>query len=213
MKTDTLIDLLATGAGAAPRHSSIYYFAPTIVIGILGATALLVAMFGINPALREYLSLAGFWIKFAFAATLLFAGTGVLVRLARPGIALASAGWFAAMPVLVLWALALFVLIDADPSARVHLVLGNSWSSCPANIALLSLPAFVATALTLRRLAPTELRLAGAAAGLASGALGAVVYCLYCPELALPFLGVWYVLGILIPTVVGYFLGPRMLRW
>ena len=47
----------------------------------------------------------------------------------------------------------------------------------------------------------------------AAGATGALVYSLHCLELAAPFLGSWYLLGMLIPTVVGVALGPRVLRW
>lgn len=65
----------------------------------------------------------------------------------------------------------------------------------------------------LRGLAPTRLRLAGAAAGFAAGSLGALVYSLHCPELAAPFLAIWYLLGMLIPTAIGAWLGPRLLRW
>jgi hypothetical protein len=28
-----------------------------------------------------------------------------------------------------------------------------------------------------------------------------------------PFIGVWYLLGMLIPSAVGALLGPRLLRW
>jgi hypothetical protein len=62
-------------------------------------------------------------------------------------------------------------------------------------------------------MAPTRLRIAGAAAGFAAGAAGALVYTLHCPEMAAPFLGIWYVLGMLIPTAVGAALGPSLLRW
>ena len=65
----------------------------------------------------------------------------------------------------------------------------------------------------MRGLAPTRLKLAGAAAGFTSGAVGAVVYCLHCPEMDAPFLGFWYLMGMLIPTAVGALLGPRLLRW
>jgi hypothetical protein len=109
--------------------------------------------------------------------------------------------------------LSLVVLADADPALRWQLVLGNTWRTCPINISLLSLPAFVAGFWVLKRMAPTRLRLAGAACGLAAGGLGALVYGLHCPELAPPFLGVWYVLGMSIPTIVGLALGPRLLRW
>ena len=46
-----------------------------------------------------------------------------------------------------------------------------------------------------------------------AGAIGALVYCLHCPELAPPFLGFWYLLGMLIPAAAGAALGPRLLRW
>jgi hypothetical protein len=49
--------------------------------------------------------------------------------------------------------------------------------------------------------------------GFAAGAMGALVYSVHCPELAAPFLGFWYLLGMLIPTAIGMALGPRLLRW
>ncbi len=103
----------------------------------------------------------------------------------------------------MLWLLAFVALADAAPAERAQLIWGNTWHSCPFNIALLSLPTFIASLWALKQLAPTRLRLAGGASGLAAGALGALVYGLHCPELATPFLGVWYVLGILIPTLDG----------
>jgi hypothetical protein len=33
------------------------------------------------------------------------------------------------------------------------------------------------------------------------------------PELATPFIATWYLLGMLIPTAIGAWLGPRLLRW
>jgi hypothetical protein len=39
------------------------------------------------------------------------------------------------------------------------------------------------------------------------------VYALHCPELAAPFLAVWYVLGMAIPVLVGAALGRWLLRW
>ena len=62
-------------------------------------------------------------------------------------------------------------------------------------------------------MAPTHLRRAGALAGFASGASAALVYALHCPELAAPFIGTWYVLGMLIPTLAGALLGERLFRW
>jgi hypothetical protein len=80
-------------------------------------------------------------------------------------------------------------------------------------IALLSMPLFIAALRVMRGLAPTRLRLAGAAAGFAAGATAALVYCLHCPEMSPVFVGFWYLLGMLIPTALGALIGPRVLAW
>src|SRR5690606_10056653 len=54
---------------------------------------------------------------------------------------------------------------------------------------------------------------AGAAAGVLAGGAGAFAYAFHCPELAAPFLAVWYVLGMAMPVVAGALIGPRLLRW
>ena len=50
-------------------------------------------------------------------------------------------------------------------------------------------------------------------AGLLAGAGGALIYSLHCVEMAAPFIGVWYVLGMSIPAAVGAVIGPSVLRW
>lgn len=102
--------------------------------------------------------------------------------------------------------------MQADAAQHAGLFFGETSDSCPLLIAMLSVPAFVAVVWAMRGLAPTRLRLAGGAAGLLSGAVGALVYCLHCPESAIPFIAFWYPLGMLIPTAVGVPLGPRLLR-
>jgi hypothetical protein len=65
----------------------------------------------------------------------------------------------------------------------------------------------------MKGLSPTRLLLAGAAAGLLAGAIGAAVYALHCPEVEAPFIAIWYVIGMFIPAFFGALLGPRLLRW
>jgi len=104
-------------------------------------------------------------------------------------------------------------LFSGTPEQQMGMLLGSSWKSCPWYIAALASPLFIATFWCLKDLAPTRLALAGAAAGLLSGALSASVYALHCTESTAPFIGIWYVLGIMIPTLIGAVLGPRMMRW
>jgi hypothetical protein len=104
-------------------------------------------------------------------------------------------------------------LSQALPAERSLMFFGATWNSCPLLIALLSAPVFVAVMWAMKGLAPTRLRLSGAAAGLLAGAVGTLIYSLHCPEMAAPFIGFWYLLGMLIPTAAGTLLGPRLLRW
>jgi hypothetical protein len=112
-----------------------------------------------------------------------------------------------------MWILAGAVLLAAPPQKRAHLLFGGTAAVCPFLIALVAAPLFIAFIWVLRDLAPTRLRLAGAAGGFLAGSFGALAYSLHCPELAPPFIGVWYLLGMLIPTAVGALLGPRLLGW
>jgi hypothetical protein len=109
--------------------------------------------------------------------------------------------------------LAALALTDANAAERTALVFGKTWRSCPLLIATLSVPTFVAMAWATKELAPTRLRLCGAAMGLASGGLAAVVYSLHCSEMSAPFIALWYLAGLLVPGAVGMLSGPRLLRW
>lgn len=135
------------------------------------------------------------------------------MRLARPGRRLGHAAEALLVSVGAIWLLALASLLAAAPGGRLALVLGETWAECPLNIAMLSVPAFAAAFWAMRGLAPTRPALAGAFSGLVAGALGALVYCLHCPEMAPPFLGTWYVLGMALPALAGALAGPRLLRW
>ena len=77
----------------------------------------------------------------------------------------------------------------------------------------LVVPWLLLTALAAWVLLRARPALAGACGGLLSAALGALVYALHCPEMQAPFLAVWYVLGMLIPTAAGALIGAKLLRW
>ena len=110
-------------------------------------------------------------------------------------------------------ALAVTEWFGAESDARHALLFGSTWRACPWWIALLSAPLAVALTWAMRGLAPTRLRLAGAAVGFLAGASAALVYCLHCPEMTASFVALWYVAGIALPTAVGTALGPGLLRW
>lgn len=213
MRTDELIGMLARGAQPVDPHAAARRYAAAIGWGGLGAIVLMVTLLGVRPDIARAVWLPMFWVKLAFAASLAAASLALTLRLSRPGARLAWTPAALAAPVAAMWILAAIVLARADPQVRPALFFGHTWTSCPFLIAMLSAPVFAGTLWAMKGLAPTRLRLAGAAAGLLAGTTGAVVYCLHCPELEAPFLGFWYVLGMLIPTAFGALLGPRLLRW
>lgn len=213
MKTEDLISMLASGAGAVEPDVLRRRYALALGWGAFGTTLLMAILLGVRPDIVEAMWLPMFWVKLAFPAMLLAGALLAVLRLSRPGVRLGRAPSIVAAPVLAMWLLAGVALFGAAPGARNELILGQSAASCPFTIALLSVPLFVAALWAMKGLAPTRLTLAGAAFGLLSGAGGALVYALYCPEMAAPFIAIWYLLGMLIPAALGALLGPRLLRW
>ena len=205
--------MLATGGVAVEPNAAARRYLIAPVWGTLGSVILMAMLLGVRPDLEIAVRLPMFWVKLAFVGVLALISCVLALRLARPGSRL---GWLPAMlagPVVAIWVLAVFALTTVNSAEREELLFGSTAASCPFLIAMLSVPVFVAVIWAMQGLAPTRLRLAGAAAGLVSGSLGALVYALHCPELAAPFLGLWYLLGVLIPAGVGALLGPRLLRW
>ena len=213
MKTDDLIALLAADSLPVARRAAPRRIALALLTGLILALAILLLFYGVRPDISQAVHWPMFWAKLMFGVVIALAGFVALQRLARPGVRLGSSWLGLAMPVLLVWAMATFVLAAAPPDMRAALVLGRTWRTCTASIAVISLPVFIAAFLALRSLAPTRPAWAGACAGAMAGGAAAAVYALHCPELDAPFLAVWYVLGITVPTAIGALLGPRLLRW
>jgi hypothetical protein len=213
MRTDELITMLATGAGPVQANVASGRYTTALVFGASGAIVLMVVLLGLRADLEQAIYLPKFWIKFGFVASVAAASLLLALRLSRPGIRLGMGPAGLGAPVLAMWILGAFTLLNADATQRSALFLGDTWAVCPSLIALLSAPVFVAVIWAIKGLAPTRLRLAGGVAGLLSGAIGALVYCLHCPEMEAPFLGFWYLLGMLIPATVGAMSGRLLLRW
>ena len=215
MKTDDLIAMLASGpdVAAAPPPGAGWRAAGTLGAGLLASVALMAMLLGVRPNLEQLALLPDFWIKVGFVVCLSLAAWQVSRRLCVPGAATRALPLLIAMPLLLMWALGAIVVQEAAPEQRADLFWGATWRSCPLLIATLSLPILAAVLRLMRQLAPTRLRLAGAAAGFAAGAMAALVYCLHCPELAASFVGFWYVLGMLVPAAIGAAIGPTVLAW
>jgi hypothetical protein len=213
MRTDQLIDALAAAAGPVDRRAPMRQLLLAAAAGLALAGVLMLALLGLNPALADDAQQTMFWAKLAFIAAAVSAGLLAAHTLARPGAPLARPAWLVAAPFAALWLFAGTALWLTAPGERTAVLMGDTWQACPLNVALLSAPALALALRAMRGLAPTRLRLAGAAAGLLAGAIGALAYTLHCPELTLPFIGAWYVLGMAIPVTVGAAVGTRVLQW
>ena len=213
MKTDEFVAMLARGSAEVAPRAIERRFVMGIGLGVMASSLLLVATLDIRVDLAMAARLPMFWLKLGFAASLMLASLAAAVRLSRPGTPVGRAPAAIATPIAALWLLAVVTLMTATPGQRLALLLGATWTVCPLLIAMLAVPVFVGSMWALAGLAPTRLRMAGAAAGLLSGATAALLYSLHCPEMAAPFLATWYVLGIAIPMVFGALHGPRFLRW
>ena len=165
MNTDQLIAMLATSATPVEPNAAARRYAVAMGWSALGAALLMLVLLGIRSELAHAATSATFWVKLVFMAGLALAGVVAAMRLSRPGVPLGSVPGVLIALVVAMWALAAFQLFNADPALRPELLFGSTWQSCPVWISMLSMPIFIAILWAMKGLAPTRLRLAGAAAG------------------------------------------------
>ncbi|MDB5983133.1 MAG: anti-sigma factor [Pseudomonas sp.] len=213
MKTDDLINLLSTGVAPIDRRLPAKRFGIAVLVGILGACLLVAAVLGVRADLVQVATTPIFWAKIALPLGLMIGALQMVTRLARPGMTGGKGGLWIVAAIAAVTLGGIYIIALAAPDTRVALVLGKTWRVCAINITVLSIPGFIAVFWALRGLAPTRLRLAGACGGLLASSMATLAYCLHCPEMEVPFWGCWYVLGMLVPTLIGAAIGPRWLRW
>jgi hypothetical protein len=213
MKTDTLVEALAKEVRPLPRHA----FGRRLLFGLLGGGTVTVLLIAVILGFRDDLGLAmrgyTFWMKWAYTISLGLAAIVVAGRLARPEPVSLRVFWPIAIPFVLLAFVAAVEMAHVPSGDWLAMWLGKTWKKCPWLVLMLSAPIFTGLLWSFRRMAPTRLRAAGAAAGLAAGAWAATLYCLHCPEVSALFVLTWYTLGIGIAATLGALLGPRLLRW
>ncbi|QFZ83589.1 DUF1109 family protein [Variovorax paradoxus] len=213
MKTDELVALLAANVAPVRPRAATRHLGLALGAGLLVSLAIVVFGYGLRTDLALAVFRPAFWIKLVFLVALGGSGFFITHRLARPGVRAGAPTLGLALPLAALWLAAIAVWLQAAPQERMPLLLGETWKSCVFNILLVSAPLVAAGLMALRTLAPTRPALAGAAVGAMAGGAGAAVYALHCPELALPFLAVWYVAGVGATIAASAWLGARLLRW
>ena len=212
MNTDQLIALLSDDLAPVRRGVVLRWLLAGLAAGLLLAVLDMMMMLKPRPDLVAAMAGGPFWMKISYTAALTILGLVIVQRQARAGADSRIPLYALGAPVVALIVLAA-VQLSAPQADSAALLMGQTWSVCPWLILGLALPVYAGLMLALRRLAPTRLSLAGAAAGLVAGASAATVYGFHCPEVAAPFILVWYTLGIAMAAGLGALAGPHFLRW
>jgi hypothetical protein len=212
MKTDDLINAIAADA-EAPTVPIGWIVLGGAGIGIFATAVLFFSMLPMRPDLQASLSDWHFLMKWAFSLTLLATALIAVTKLADPQ-------WSPTSKMLLLLAapavLAVGVIADlvALPASEwVPTMIGDNALGCIVFVPILSGLPLAAMIIALRRGAPPQPALAGAAAGLVAAGIAATFYATHCMNDSPLFLAAWYMLATAVVTGIGALLGARLLRW
>jgi hypothetical protein len=212
MDTEQLIAHLSERLVPTVGNTVMRLLAVGLVLGVMVAATVLKLMLHLRPDLMIAITSSSFWVKFLYTVALAGLGLRMVERQSRAGADASVPTWLLLAPVLVLACLAVAQL--SAPGADIYeLVMGRTARVCSSLILLLALPIFFFLLWTMRKLAPTRLTPAGAAAGTLAGAASATLYGFHCPENAAPFVLIWYTLGVGVAAAFGAVVGRWALRW
>ncbi len=212
MKTDDLINMLGRNVEPVASQKLRNTLVIALAFGTAAAFCLMLAIFSMPAsASGEHFSLK--LLAPAFTLSLVATGTVFLFRSARPGKTRTGSLFLIGAPFLALLSASIVALVLASPAAWSGTLFGPQWVVCLICIPLFAVAPFVSLIWALRKNAPTNLMQTGAITGLVSGALGATVFAIPHPGGSIPFVFIWYGGPIILCTLLGAILGPRLLRW
>lgn len=212
MKTAELIHALTADNGTramAPGRALAVVLGPAIAI----ALGLNLSILGLRPHLFSLLGDPRVLFKIGLTILLAVLSCRMVLRLATPGAGLRRAAlWLAIVPALLAAGILTELLFVPENLWRQMIISSNA-VFCLTIIPALAAAPLIATLLALRQGAPENPGLAGAAAGLFAGAIGAACYATHCPNDSPLFVAAWYSLAIGFVVIVGALSGRRFLRW
>lgn len=211
-KIDDLIETLVSDLTPVSRHALRARLATAFAVGIIGAVIALLASLRLHSHLH-HVTAGAFLVKFSYTAVMMTVMTIALDRVARPGGTTGIMLGISVAAFVVVALLAVIQLAMSPSSSYEGLIFGFSASICPILIFAFGLPAFFANMWFLRRAAPLRPGFAGLIAGACAGAIGGWVYSWACVENGIPFIGIWYTLGIVMSGALGWLVGKYSLRW
>ena len=213
MRTDDLIAMLSTNVEPVDRRKLVRTFGAALAIGGAAAVGVVLLGFGLRTDLTEAGAFVSLALKIIFTIGVLGLASTYLIRFARPGGERRAPLMLLALPFVAIMALAAISLASAPHSHWNAMILGDQWLECLLSIPVIAIVPFAVIIWAVRQAMPTDLRRAGALAGLVAGALSATGYALHCVDDSVPFIALWYGGTIALCTLAGAALGPRLLRW
>jgi hypothetical protein len=213
MRTDDIVRLLvADNAGAIREHRR--RLAPLALLAAAAATGLVFAwLVGWRSDLATSATVTIVVSKLVFALAITAVGLALARFLASPVRPERDRGVLLLIPVVLGAALIMAEIVTQGASGWYARLLGSSSFTCLTAIPLLAVLPLAACLFWLREGASSHPALAGAAAGLAAGGLGASIYAFYCIEDSALFFTFWYMVAIAGVTVAGSAFGRRWLTW
>ena len=213
MKTDDLVAVLSTNVEPINRGLVRRTISIAVAGGAVVALGLVFGVLGLRADLTTTRATIFMLLKIAFALAVIGVALRYLLRLARPG---AERGMSPLTIVVPFAAIALLGAISLGFAPSSHwdmMILDDEWLECLLSIPIIAIVPFAVVIFAVRRAAPTNLVRTGAVAGLLAGGVSAVAYALHCTGDSLPFVAIWYGATIVLCTLAGAALGPRLLRW
>lgn len=211
MAVDSTIETLARSFG--PVRPARLHGAP-IILGALVAAVAVTLFWGVRPGAFTALDTPAPWMKCGYTAALAAAALYLATSLGKPGADFRRALLAVCVPVSVMAIAAAVVLSTLNPEQWLPSMLGRTSSTCSLSILGLSLLTTPLVMFAARELAPVRRQAAGAAVGIAGGAIAATAYgLLYCAEASPAFIAIWYTLGIAGSGLMGAMAGRLWLRW
>ncbi len=181
-----------------------------------GLTLLVIAGVALTLGVRNDLAMGMademFFLRSGILLMLGVATAFAAVNLARPGVGNLNRGWIWALAAAALFPLtaAIMSAINTPPIEALRPMEGLKCLAISGLAALV-----VGSGLTswLRHGAPTSPERAGWLVGIASGALGAAAYNIYCPFNDIYYIGLWFTLPVLVSAILGRMIVPHLIRW
>ena len=190
---------------------------PKSGLAIAGGLTLLAAfavavVLGVRNDLKTGMADEMFFLRSGVLLMLGLATAITVVNMARPGVGNLNRGWIWAAVCAALFPLtaAIMSAINMPPAEALRPVEGLK---CLAVSGIAALAIGSGLTLWLRQGAPTSPTRAGWLVGIASGALGAAAYNIYCPFNDIYYVGLWFTIPVLVSAVAGRLVVPRLIRW